>query len=124
MSPAIPRRDSQQEATMSAPATLAPAPFTSDDYAARMSRAVDAARAVGLAGVLVAPGPDLVWLTGYRPTAITERLSLLVLTPDGQPTLVVPALERPDAEAAAGARALSMVDWPDGADPYMVISPL
>ena len=86
-----------------------PAPFTSEDYAARMARAADTARAAGLAGVLVAPGPDLVWLTGYRPTAITERLTLLVLTPDREPTLVVPALERPDAEAAAGAPALSIL---------------
>ena len=36
-------------------------------------------RAAGLAGVLVAPGPDLVWLTGYRPTAITERLTTAIL---------------------------------------------
>ena len=38
--------------------------------------------------------------TGYRPTAITERLTMLVLSPDKEPTLVVPVLERPDAEAA------------------------
>ena len=42
----------------------------------------------GLAGVIVTPGPDLVWLTGYHPTAITERLTLLVLSPDNQPTLL------------------------------------
>jgi Xaa-Pro aminopeptidase len=66
----------------------------------------------------VAPGPDLVWLTGYRPTAITERLTLLVLTREEAPTLVVPALERPDAEEAEGAGALRIVDWSDGTDPY------
>ncbi len=54
----------------------------------------------GLGGVIVTPGPDLVWLTGYRPTAITERLTMLVLSPDNEPTLLVPILERPDAEAA------------------------
>ncbi len=102
----------------------APPPFTAADYAARMSRTVEAASASGLAGVLVAPGPDLIWLTGYRPTAITERLTLLVLTPDREPTLVVPALERPDAEVAAGASALTMVDWRDGDDPYGVVGPL
>jgi Xaa-Pro aminopeptidase len=104
--------------------TLAPAAFTSDDYAARMARTVDAARAAGLGGVLVGPGPDLVWLTGYRPTAITERLTLLVLTQDRPPTLVVPALERPDAARATGAPALSMVDWRDGEDPYAATAPL
>lgn len=97
-----------------------PPPFTSDDYAARMARAADNAAGAGLAGVLVAPGPDLVWLTGYRPTAITERLTLLVLTVGHEPTLIVPRLERPDAQAAPAAPALTMLDWVDGSDPYAV----
>jgi len=95
-----------------------PVPFTSDDYAARMARVVNESLDAGLAGVVVAPGPDLVWLTGYRPTAITERLTMLVLLPDQQPTLLVPALERPDAEAAEGATSLNIIDWTDGSDPY------
>ena len=95
-----------------------PAPFTTEDYAARMRRVVaDAARA-GLDGLLVTPGPDLVWLTGYQPTAITERLTVLVLAPDQEPTLLVPTLERPDAEAAVGAPSLAIVDWADGEDPF------
>ncbi|MGH2392948.1 MAG: aminopeptidase P family protein, partial [Candidatus Limnocylindria bacterium] len=99
-------------------------PFTSDDYAARMRRAmVDATRA-GLDGLLITPGPDLVWLTGYRPTAITERLTVLVLVPDREPTLLVPKLERPDAEACAGAPGLTMVDWADGEDPFARASAL
>ena len=100
--------------------TQTPPPFTGDDYAERMARVVHAAGAAGLDGVVVAPGPDLVWLTGYRPTAITERLTMLVLRPDQEPTLVVPTLERPDAEAAAAASRLRIVDWPDGHDPYDV----
>src|SRR3954447_5241668 len=48
-------------------------PFTSDDYSARMSRVITAAGAAGLDGVLLTPGPDLVWLTGYRPTAGDHR---------------------------------------------------
>lgn len=92
--------------------------FTTDDYAARMERVVADGRVAGLDGVLVTPGPDLVWLTGYQPTAITERLTMLFLTTDAAPTLLVPGLERPDAEAAPGAPATSMVDWPDGTSPY------
>jgi len=98
-------------------------PFTTDDYAARMARVVTDARSAGLDGILVTPGPDLVWLTGYQPTAITERLTMLFLTPDREPTLLVPTLERPDAEAAEGAPATTLVDWPDGADPYVVAAP-
>ncbi|MDX3531490.1 aminopeptidase P family N-terminal domain-containing protein, partial [Streptomyces sp. ID05-39B] len=58
---------------------------TPDDYAERMARAAREAVAAGLSGVLVTPGPDLFWLCGYRPTAITERLTLLVLTPETVP---------------------------------------
>jgi Xaa-Pro aminopeptidase len=95
-------------------------PFTTADYAARMARAVEDGRTAGLDGVLVTPGPDLVWLTGYQPTAITERLTMLFLSTDREPTLLVPTLERPDAESAEGARATTMTDWRDGADPYDV----
>jgi Xaa-Pro aminopeptidase len=94
------------------------APITTDDYAARMRRVVADASAAGLGGLLITPGPDLVWLTGYQPTAITERMTMLVLVPGQEPTLLVPTLERPDAEGAVGAPALSIVDWPDGADPF------
>ena len=96
----------------------APAAFTTDDFRSRMARAGQAAAEEGLDGLLVTPGPDLVWLTGYRPTAITERLTLLVLRSDAEPQLLVPVLERPDAEGAAGAGAVTITDWRDGADPY------
>ena len=83
-----------------------------------MRRVVADATDAGLDGLLVTPGPDLVWLTGYQPTAITERLTVLVLAPDREPTLLVPTLERPDAEGAVGAPSLSIVDWADGEDPF------
>ncbi|MBA2956255.1 M24 family metallopeptidase [Nocardioides sp. MAH-18] len=99
-------------------------PFTRDDYAARMARVVADGHAAGVDGVLVTPGPDLVWLTGYQPTAITERLTMLFLTTDREPTLLVPTLERPDAERADGTAATTVVDWLDGADPYAAASGL
>src|SRR5512144_817033 len=95
-----------------------PPPFTTEDFAARMRRAVTDAVSAGLDGVLITPGPELVWLTGYQPTAITERLTVLVLTPDQEPTILVPTLERPDLEAAGGAPSLAIVDWVDGEDPF------
>ncbi|MFI9773319.1 M24 family metallopeptidase [Streptomyces sp. NPDC051956] len=104
--------------------TATPAPFTADDYKARMERAARSAADAGLAGVLVAPGPDMVWLTGYSPTADTERLTMLVLAPGQDPVLVVPTLEAPDAAKAVGADALTLRDWTDGKDPYEVTAPL
>ncbi|MCC9688906.1 aminopeptidase P family protein [Streptomyces althioticus] len=102
----------------------APVPFTADDYKARMGRAARQAADAGLAGLLVAPGPDLVWLTGYAPPAVTERLTLLVLAAGREPVLVVPTLEAPDAEKATGAPALALRDWTDGKDPYALTAAL
>ncbi|UQX03628.1 M24 family metallopeptidase [Streptomyces sp. RerS4] len=101
-----------------------PTPFTAADYAARMAAAADSAADAGLAGLLIAPGPDLVHLTGYRPTAETERLTLLVLAAGQDPVLVVPALEAPDAARAVGAAALTLREWADGTNPYGLTAPL
>ncbi|WP_217163380.1 aminopeptidase P family protein [Streptomyces sp. AC512_CC834] len=95
-----------------------PAAFTDEVYAARMDRTAYEAAALGLAGVLVTPGTDLVWLCGYRPTAAAERLTLLVLAATSQPRLLVPTLDRPNAETAPGASALRVSDWWEGQDPY------
>ncbi|MDJ0380273.1 aminopeptidase P family protein [Streptomyces sp. G-G2] len=100
-----------------------PAPFTAADYAARMAAAARSAADAGLAGLLIAPGPDLTHLTGYRPVD-TERLTLLVLAAGQDPVLVVPTLEAPDAAKAAGAGALTLRDWTDGKNPYGVTAPL
>jgi D-alanyl-D-alanine dipeptidase len=95
-----------------------PAPFTADDFAARIARAASSAERAGLAGVLVTPGPDLLYLTGYAPVAITERITMLVVAPGREPAMIVPTLERPDAEAAPSASRLRIVDWQDGVNPY------
>jgi Xaa-Pro aminopeptidase len=89
-----------------------------DHFRRRMERAVAQAADAGLTGLLVTPGPDLTYFTGYRPTAITERITMLVLDADHDPHLIVPVLERPDAAKAAGAGAVTIIDWADGADPY------
>ncbi|MCX4699269.1 aminopeptidase P family protein [Streptomyces sp. NBC_01373] len=100
------------------PMSRTPVAFTEQDHAERMTRAARDAADAGLSGLLVTPGPDLVWLCGYQPTALTERLTLLVLVPESEPRLLVPALERPEAEAAPGAGALRLSEWRDGQDPY------
>ena len=95
-----------------------PAPFTADDFAERLRGAAHAAQDAGLDGILVTPGPDLLYLTGYAPVAITERITMLVVPVDAEPAMIVPRLERPDADAAAGASILRITDWTDGSDPY------
>jgi Xaa-Pro aminopeptidase len=97
---------------------MAVRPFTPKDFTLRMERAVAQAARAGLSGLLVTPGPDLEYFTGYRPTAITERITMLVLSTGRDPRMIVPELERPDAAEAAGAAAVSFTAWPDGSDPY------
>ncbi|MGX1029296.1 Xaa-Pro aminopeptidase [Streptomyces ambofaciens] len=112
-------RDTSEDAGDAAPGTPgAPGAFADEVYAARMDRTAYEAAALGLAGVLVTPGPDLVWLCGYRPTAPAERLTLLVLTANSQPRLLVPAVDRPSAEAAPGAGTLRVSDWWEGQNAY------
>jgi Xaa-Pro aminopeptidase len=93
-----------------------------DRFAERRGRALEAAEAAGLAGILVSPSPDLAYLMAYAPLPL-ERLTLLVLSTGTDPTLVVPTLERPLAERAAGAPGLTLRDWRDGRDdPYAVVA--
>jgi Xaa-Pro aminopeptidase len=93
-----------------------------DRFAERRRRALEAAEAAELAGLLVSPGPDLAYLTGHTPMPL-ERLTLLVLTARAEPTLVVPTLERPLAESAPGAAGLQIRDWRDGSDdPYELVA--
>ena len=99
-------------------------PFTSEVLIRRMERAIAQAAEAGLTGVLVTPGPDLVYFTGYQPVAITERITLLVLQASRDPGMIVPVLERPDAQAAPGAGAVSLTDWSDGSDPYAATAAL
>ncbi|MHA7134104.1 M24 family metallopeptidase [Oerskovia turbata] len=98
--------------------------FTAQDFAARIDRAAAQARDAGLAGVLVAPGPDLTYFTGYTPTAMTERITLLVVPAEGEASIVVPTLERPDLDRAAGAAALHVTAWTDGVDEHAVTADL
>jgi Xaa-Pro aminopeptidase len=100
------------------------APFTTEDFARRMQRAITQATEAGLTGVLVTLGPDLLYFTGYQPIAITERITMLVLQAGRDPAMIVPRLERPEAQGAPGAAALSLTDWVDGSDPYAATAAL
>ena len=88
----------------------------------RLDAARAATAAAGLDALLLSPGSDLRYLTGYAAKP-TERLTLLVLPVDGPATLIVPRLERPDAEAApAGGLGVTITDHLDGTDPYPLVA--
>ncbi|MEU4475023.1 Xaa-Pro peptidase family protein [Micromonospora sp. NPDC023888] len=85
----------------------------------RLIAAQRATAAAGLDALLLTPGSDLRYLTGYDAHA-GERLTCLVLPAEGEPTLIVPRLERPAAEAAP-ATGVRIVDHLDGSDPYPLV---
>ncbi|MDN5853198.1 MAG: Xaa-Pro peptidase family protein [Actinomycetia bacterium] len=72
--------------------------------------------------MLVSPGPDLRYLTGYDAKPL-ERLTCLVLQRDRAPFLIVPLLERPAAEASGVVElGIEIVTWQETEDPYALVA--
>lgn len=94
------------------------------DHETRRERLAAEAAEERLDAVVVAPSPDLVYLTGYGPPLL-PRLTLLIVRPDGDVRLVVPELERPLALASPAGQGLApgaIIGWRDGDDPYGLVA--
>jgi Xaa-Pro aminopeptidase len=90
----------------------------------RLARAAEAAGRAEVDALLLTPGADLRYLTGYHALPL-ERLTCLVLPASGEPTLVVPRLEHPAATASpAGRLGIEIVGWAETADPYSLVARL
>jgi Xaa-Pro aminopeptidase len=88
----------------------------------RVETAQTAVEAAGLDALLVTPGADLRYLTGYQALPL-ERLTCLVVPARGEPFLVVPALEKPAAEASpAGALGIEITAFAETDDAYELIA--
>ena len=95
-----------------------------DEFPERIRRAKAGASEAGVDALLLSPGPDLHYLTGYQALPL-ERLTCLVLRADADPVLVVPNLERPAAQASpAGASGLEIMGWDETDDPYQLVAGL
>jgi Xaa-Pro aminopeptidase len=88
----------------------------------RLTQVAEAVRAKGLDVLLLTPGPDLRYVTGYDAKQL-ERLTCLAVPADGKPFLLVPALELKAAQASpAGALSLEIVTWQETENPFGIIS--
>ena len=98
----------------------------------RIGLAAAATRDAGLAALLLTPGPDLRYLTGYDAHQL-ERLTCLAIlaapadgsspSAAGEPFLVVPRLELPAAQASpAGGLGLKIIPWDETDDPYALVA--
>src|SRR5450755_4055018 len=97
----------------------APAPLYPAD---RLEKAAAAAGDAGFSALLLTPGSDLRYVTGYDAHQL-ERLTCLVVPAEQPPFLVVPRLELPAALASpAGGIGLDITAWDETDDPYALVA--
>jgi Xaa-Pro aminopeptidase len=97
------------------PAPASSSPLVSID---RVHAARAVAEELGVDVVVVTPGSDLRYLSGYSAHAM-ERLTALAVPRRGEPFLVVPRLEAPMVDASpAGALGLELLAWDETDDPF------
>jgi len=112
-----------QTAAVKGEADVAEGYTTADLYpASRLERAAEAAARAGLDALLLTPGPDLRYLTGYD-THQSERLTCLAVPAAGPAFLVVPRLELASAQASpVSGMNLDLVVWDETDDPYQAVA--
>jgi Xaa-Pro aminopeptidase len=88
----------------------------------RLKRAAEEAGARGIDALLITPSTDYTYLLGYDAPAL-ERLTCLVLSASGTPTLVLPRLEEPLARHQLGpvAEAVEIRPWDETEDPFRLV---
>jgi Xaa-Pro aminopeptidase len=103
-------------------AVLARPSIAAARYGERIERARTSLARHGAAALLIGVGADLQYLTGYT-TVLTERLTMLVLTQSGTPTLLAPRLEAmAAAECPAATRGfVVMASWGETEDAYELV---
>lgn len=88
----------------------------------RVHAARDLAAETGADLLVLTPGSDLRYLTGYHAHAM-ERLTALAVPRRGEPFLVVPRLEAPMVEVSpAGALGLEVLAWDETDDPFALLA--
>ena len=87
----------------------------------RVARTRDRMAALDVDALLLSVGPDLPWLTGYRAMPL-ERLTMLVLSREGEATLLVPRLEAP--RVVERPEVFTIHPWDETDDPIAVAAGL
>ncbi len=87
----------------------------------RLDRVRDQLADQGLDALLVGPSADLRWLVGYEAMPL-ERLTMLVVTADGDATLLVPTLEAARATASGATDLVGLTTWDETDDPIALVA--
>ncbi|WP_240197118.1 M24 family metallopeptidase [Nonomuraea lactucae] len=86
----------------------------------RLDTVQQATAKAGVDALLLTPGPDLRYVSGYDAKPL-ERLTCLVVPASGEPYMMVPRLELPAAQASPASRlGLEFVAWDETDDPYRI----
>ena len=105
--------------TATVPTSAPGAPLVPID---RVLAARDLAAEAGIDLLVLTPGSDLRYLTGYNAHAM-ERLTALAVPSRGEPFLVVPRLEAPMVSASpAAALGLELLAWDETDDPFALLA--
>jgi Xaa-Pro aminopeptidase len=89
---------------------------------ARVHAARDIAAEAGIDLLVLTPGSDLRYLSGYHAHAM-ERLTALAVPREGEPFLVVPRLEAPMVDASpAGGLGLELLAWDETDDAFALLA--
>jgi len=100
---------------------MARSPLTSA-LADRLARAQQATADREIGALLLSPGADLRYLTGYGAMPL-QRLTCLALPASGDPVLVVPLLEQPAAlSSPVGDLGLAVLAWGETDDPFALVA--
>ncbi|MEV4836828.1 Xaa-Pro peptidase family protein [Nonomuraea sp. NPDC049486] len=94
---------------------------SSDLYpVSRLAAVREATAKAGVDALLLTPGPDLRYVSGYDAKPL-ERLTCLVVPAAADPYMMVPRLELPAAQASPASRlGLEFVAWDETDDPYRI----
>ena len=88
----------------------------------RVHAAREIADDAGIDLLVLTPGSDLRYLSGYHAHAM-ERLTALAVPRRGEPFLVVPRLEAPMVDAGpAGGLGLELLAWDETDDPFGLLA--
>jgi Xaa-Pro aminopeptidase len=91
-------------------------------FSARRARIEQGLLDAGLDAAIFTQGAELAWLCGYEASTL-ERPTILLLRPQEQPWLAIPALEEPRLEGVLAERESFCVrPWVDGEDPVELVS--
>ena len=92
--------------------------FGSDTFERRRAAACKFLAANHLRAVIIGPGPEFEYLTGTQ-IDTHERLSAIVLTDEGNATVVLPSTDA--GSFPSDDPALISIGWRDGEDPYEIV---